>query len=181
MTIEPPAGLTFRNLTAEDADAVAALMTATWRSAYRGILPDAYLDERLADEKLAHWRRKLAALEPDDIVLGLEGEDGLEGFIAVWPDATLIDGGFIDNLHARTDRWRRGIGRALMAGAAERMLAAGRRQAWLTVYPQNLRAVRFYESMGGQRGLTMASVTEGVTYAAAAYYWLDVEIMLSRA
>ncbi len=166
--------IAFRDAGPADAPAVAALHIASWRAAYRGILPDAYLADALAEEKTALWRAKLGALEPEDLVILAEEAGALVGFIAVWPDPALAAGAFIDNLHAAPERRRRGIGEALMRRAAARLLAAGRRQAWLTVFPENLAAVRFYESMGGRRGLDMAAEIGGRTYRAVAYYWTDL-------
>lgn len=167
--------------TAADADAIAAFHTASWRSAYRGLLSDAYLDGPLADEKRAHWRARLAALEPGDFVVTARDEDDrLVGFAAVWPDPALFKGAFLDNLHAAPDARRRGIGRALMAEIARRLLARGDRQIWLTVYPENARAVGFYRAMGGVEGLAMSSDHDGAPRPAVVYFWRDLDVLAAR-
>jgi hypothetical protein len=53
-------GIVFRTATAEDSAAVAALHTASWRSAYRGMLPDRYLDVAIDDERAQLWQARLA-------------------------------------------------------------------------------------------------------------------------
>lgn len=171
------AGLRFRDAGPDDASAVAALHVASWQAAYRGELPDAYLDGALVTEKSAHWERKLAALAPDDLVLLAEDATGLAGFVAIWPDRKLVDGAFIDNLHAAPDRHRQGIGRRLMLTARDRLVARGVRQAWLTVFPDNTRAVAFYQAIGGRPGLLQVDEIGGAPCAAQAYYWLDIREM----
>jgi hypothetical protein len=42
--------ITFRRATANDAAAIAALRVDSWRTTYRGVMPDAYLDGMRADE-----------------------------------------------------------------------------------------------------------------------------------
>ena len=46
-----------------DADAIAALHAASWRSAYRGIFKDSTLGPSLDGERRTHWR-ELAAMSP---------------------------------------------------------------------------------------------------------------------
>ena len=78
-----------------DADAIAALHAASWRSAYRGIFKDSTLGPVLDDERRTHWSSKLAAMTADDTVL-IAGDIG---FIAVWAKGDPGFGAYIDNLH----------------------------------------------------------------------------------
>lgn len=174
--------ITLRDAGAADAAAIAALHTASWRATYRGVLDDAYLDGALAEEHAARWAHKLAAPTPDDVVLLAEtaAEAAPIGFIAVWPDPRLARGGFIDNLHAAPAHRGHGVGAALFRAAADRLLAAGRRQAWLTVFPDNHGAVRFYERLGGRRGLDMAAEIGGRSCVATVYYWRDLATLDGR-
>lgn len=50
-----------------DADAIAEAHTAAWRSAYRGLFTDAYLDsDEHALQRLDRWRRRLRDGAPPD-------------------------------------------------------------------------------------------------------------------
>lgn len=44
----------------DDARAIAAVHIASWRAAYRGLLPDAALDALTLDGREGDWRRWLA-------------------------------------------------------------------------------------------------------------------------
>jgi ribosomal protein S18 acetylase RimI-like enzyme len=107
-----------RAATIADADAIAALHAASWRSAYRGILKETTLGPGLGAERRAHWRTRFAAMDPQDTVLIA---DGL-GFIAAWAKGDPGFGAYIDNLHVHPDRRGAGLGRRLL-GAAMRLVA----------------------------------------------------------
>ena len=70
---------TIRAASAADADAIAALHVASWRSAYRGIFNDSTLGPALDEERRRHWRARLATMTAADTVLIADGR----GFIAV--------------------------------------------------------------------------------------------------
>src|SRR5260370_12214475 len=89
-----------RAATIADADAIAAVHAASWRSAYRGILKETTLGPGLDAERRAHWRTRFAAMDPQDTVLIA---DGL-GFIAAWAKGDPGFGAYINNLHVHPDR-----------------------------------------------------------------------------
>ena len=129
-----------------DADAIAALHAASWRSAYRGILSESTLGPTLDGERRAHWRGKLAAMTADDTVL-LAGD---AGFIAVWSDGDPGFGAYIDNLHVHPERRSGGLGRHLLGQAMRRVAARGENGAYLWVFDGNTRAIDFYRRLGGE-------------------------------
>jgi len=45
-----------------DAGAIAALHVASWRDAFRGMIPDSVLDGPMLDERLPMWRQVLAIM-----------------------------------------------------------------------------------------------------------------------
>jgi ribosomal protein S18 acetylase RimI-like enzyme len=129
-----------------DADAIAALHAASWRSAYRGIFKDDTLGASLDGERQVHWRAKLAAMTPADTVLIADGQ----GFVAVWATGDAGFGAYIDNLHVRPDRRSAGLGRRLLGAAIQRVAARGEGRAYLWVFDANTRAIDFYRRLGGE-------------------------------
>jgi hypothetical protein len=141
-----------RAATAADADAIAELHAASWRSAYRGILKEATLGPGLDAERRAHWRAKLAKMNPDDTVLIA---DGL-GFIAAWGRGDPGFGAYLDNLHVHPERRSAGLGRRLLGAAMRRVADRGETGVYLWVFDANVHAIDFYHRLGGQiaeRGL----------------------------
>jgi ribosomal protein S18 acetylase RimI-like enzyme len=135
-----------RPVTVADADAIAALHAASWRSAYRGIFKDDTLGPSLDGERRSHWRSRLAAMRPDDTVLIADGQ----GFVAVWATGDTGFGAYIDNLHVRPDRRSGGLGRRLLGAAMQRVAGRGERRAYLWVFDDNVRAIDFYRRLGGE-------------------------------
>jgi ribosomal protein S18 acetylase RimI-like enzyme len=129
-----------------DADAIAALHAASWRSAYRGIFKDSTLGPVLDDERRTHWNNKLAAMTADDTVL-VAGDNG---FIAVWAKGDPGFGAYIDNLHVHPERRSGGLGRRLLGEAMRRVARRGERGAYLWVFDDNVRAIDFYRRLGGE-------------------------------
>jgi len=141
---ETPGGSpTIRRAAPGDLRAIAAIHAASWREAYRGMLPDSYLENEVGPDLEAHWRS--TDIKPGDVVLVAE-EDAPLGFIAVWcrPDP------YIDNLHVLPGHNSKGIGARLMGAAAEILLSQGHTTAQLWVLEQNTRALKFYRRLGGE-------------------------------
>jgi len=67
-----------RQATDADAAAIAWLHVASWQIAYRGLLPDAFLDGLNQADQISVWQARLAM--PDRIVRLAEDTDGLEPF-----------------------------------------------------------------------------------------------------
>ena len=135
-----------RAATVADADGIAALHAASWRSAYRGIFRDSTLGPALDGERRAHWSGKLAAMGSDDTVLVADGV----GFIAVWAKGDPGFGAYVDNLHVHPERRSAGLGRRLLGAAMQRVAARGERRAYLWVFDANARAIDFYRRLGGE-------------------------------
>ncbi|MFG3226527.1 GNAT family N-acetyltransferase [Kitasatospora sp. NPDC048194] len=145
----------------QDAASVAELHADSWRTAYRGIVPDDALGDGLAAQRRELWELRLQADygEPENtpVLQVAEQAGAVVGFVYVvpQPDGRVL----VDNLHVRPGRTGGGIGRELLAAAraqaAERHPGA---ELYLEVLSGNTRAVAFYEREGGVR----VRVQEGV-------------------
>jgi GNAT superfamily N-acetyltransferase len=142
--------LTLREATEHDAAAIAKLHADSWRSAYRGMLSDEYLNNRVHAERSALWQQRfLERAEKPFFVILAEAENELAGFACVFPDEHPTYGAFLDNLHVVPHRTGRGIGRRLLNAVAERLQAEGKGGGlYLWVIAQNARARRFYAKVG---------------------------------
>lgn len=135
-----------RPATLADADAIAALHAASWRSAYRAIFKPSTLGPTLDGERRTHWSGKLAAMAAHDTVLIADDM----GFIAVWAEGDLGFGAYIDNLHVHPERRSAGLGRRLLGEAMRRVAMRGETAAYLWVFDDNPRAIEFYRRLGGE-------------------------------
>ena len=133
----------------EDADAVAALHTDSWRKFYKDILPKTYLDNEIGGERSEFWRQKLSKLPKGDLVLITRSGGALTGFIWVARNADPDYDAMIEALHVHGRRRGSGIGKRLLVEAAQRLLADGARSVCLRVFDTNQQAVDFYKRLGG--------------------------------
>lgn len=131
----------------DDIDAVSALRVSGWRAAYRGIVPQSYLDAMNAADDAARRRGrfKAAGNEVDNLVATDTGT--VLGWAALGPRAY----GAVGELYAlylRPDRIGTGIGRQLMEAVRSRAADRGFRRLELWALADNTRALRFYERAG---------------------------------
>jgi GNAT superfamily N-acetyltransferase len=130
-----------------DALAVARVHVRSWQVAYRGLLPDEYLDQLRAEDRAERYDFATRdPLKPRTIVALDEGQ--ICGFATTAPsrDPELKDHGELCALYAHPEYWGRGIGVALVAAAREHLLGAGFLEAMLWVLAGNKRAECFYRT-----------------------------------
>lgn len=138
-----------RRATGEDALAVAEVHLGAWRVAYRGVIPDEYLDA--LDVEARASRYTFDATGPDDLATWIALDNGaVVGFVTIGPcgDDDATGAGEIFALYVAPARWRSGIGARLMAGGGERLRERGFVDAVLWVLERNLQARAFYEARG---------------------------------
>ncbi|SDS94162.1 N-acetyltransferase [Jiangella sp. DSM 45060] len=135
----------------DDAAAIAAVHTLSWRSAYRGHVPDAFLDGDLAGGHLAGWTQRFADRTGTLTVVARDAGGDVVGFAHTMLDHDPELGSLVDNLHVRPDLKRHGIGRRLLAETAARLQDAGAPdRLYLDVIEANEPARNFYVAVGGK-------------------------------
>lgn len=137
-----------RQAVPDDAPAIARVHIASWQAAYRGQLPDQFLDSLSAEleRRSVFWRTHIAAPpSPQHEVWVASVESGVEGFVAMGPARqSTADTGEVYAIYISPERWNQGLGHSLMAHATDH-LAAFYPAAILWVLESNMRARRFYE------------------------------------
>ncbi|WP_078949341.1 GNAT family N-acetyltransferase [Streptomyces mutabilis] len=137
-------------MTADDCEHVSDIRVRGWRTAYRGLMPQSYLDGLDVAED-AERRRALFARTPVGMV-NLVAEDD-DGKVVGWAcHGPYRDGGSLNEdaeLYALyVDAARFGIGRALLQESVRGCAEAGQGRMLLWVVEGNARARRFYEWAG---------------------------------
>jgi GNAT superfamily N-acetyltransferase len=139
--------------TVADAEAIATLHVRAWQWAYRGQLPDAYLDglsETLAS-RIESRRAELERMPPESRWWLAERDGRLLGFAMTGPsrdEGAAPTTGEVRAIYLAEEATGRGIGRTLFAHAVEDLRAQGFTEATLWVLASNARARRFYEAAG---------------------------------
>ncbi|MEU9835512.1 GNAT family N-acetyltransferase [Streptosporangium sp. NPDC048047] len=136
----------------DDVAAVERVRVTTWRTAYRGLMPDDYLDALGVDpDRVAQMERGLANALAEGRTPLVVAETGGEvaGFVNFnrCRDEE-IGGGEVFALYVLPETQSAGLGRALLADAVTRLRAAGHEEIGLWVATRNDRSRRFYERFG---------------------------------
>jgi len=144
--------VTYRSAEAKDAEAIAQLHADSWKKHYRGICPDAYLDNEVDAERLKIWTQRLSNPSQAQITLMAYDENSvLCGFVCTYKGHHPEWGAYLDNLHVHSAYQGKGIGRGLMKEVATRVHRQGSDSSlYLHVLVQNQSAIGFYEKIGGQ-------------------------------
>ncbi|GHF45219.1 N-acetyltransferase [Streptomyces griseosporeus] len=140
-----------REMALEDCDRVAEIRVRGWQSAYRGLMPQAYLDAMSVAEDAERHRARFTGGDGSVTNLVAQDEGGVVGWACHGPyrdgerrtaDAELY-AIYVDPAHYGT-----GVGRLLLAESVRRCSAAGHARMFLWVLKDNTRARRFYERAG---------------------------------
>lgn len=141
-----------RPMTPADADAVALLHATSWRSAYRGIVPDSFLDHDVFAERQAVWRERLQgpATAPAFGIVAEDAASHMIGFAYVLPGHDPVCGTLVDNLHVDPAHKGGGLGRRLLQAVVRELGSAHTQPLHLWVLDQNEAAKRFYARLGAE-------------------------------
>ncbi|QMU78783.1 GNAT family N-acetyltransferase [Streptacidiphilus sp. PB12-B1b] len=171
-----------RDATAGDVSDVLRLRAASWRAAYAGIMPPAYLDAMNTDPgELTRALRRFEQNPAGRHCLLAQREGRSIAFVMCGPERPMPEQlrtgerrGEVYALYAHPDAWSTGAGAALLTAARRRLLADGFGQHVLWVLEANARGRAFYERRGmhptgrcGVLRLGGAALTE-LEYAATA-------------
>jgi GNAT superfamily N-acetyltransferase len=170
-----------RLATHADAAAIAAVHVRGWQAAYRGYLPDDYLDGLSVAERADRWVPLLAdAARPTAVY---ETPDGIVGFVGIGPSrdsgASPTTGELLV-IYVEPARWRRGVGTALMSWATAAAPARGWTAMTLWTIEGNAAARAFYERCGWVRdGAAKHERFAGQMLAQVRYAWRSEPARLS--
>jgi ribosomal protein S18 acetylase RimI-like enzyme len=154
--------VTIREATHDDAPRIAVIVIASWRHAYRGVLPDAALDRDTHDDRVVRIRRRMDENWPTYIA----GDIGMAR-LALVPrrgDAEL------EGLYVHPDGARKGVGRALVRHVATQLYGA----LYLSALRDNVIGRAFYDKLGGRIVEEGTWTYDGIAYPTVGYLWDDV-------
>jgi GNAT superfamily N-acetyltransferase len=174
--------MTIRHATAADTRGIAEVHTASWKTSYRGLVPDFALDQLSVDSCQAAWDKRFGGMRPTECCFVSVNEGGgISGFASAGPaqSSDLETDGELYAIYLLETAQRQGTGRALFYRAVEHLRAAGFRTISLWFLKDNP-AGRFYEKFGGRIVAERPWVREGYTLPSLGCKWDDIDA-LSRA
>ncbi len=144
-------GITIRDAREVDVEPIADIHVRTWQHAYRGLMPDPYLDQLSVSDRLALWTRVMERPPPRSTLLVAEANGAIAGFAMAGPsgdDAASETTAQLFTIYVEPGRMGRGVGSALLHQMEQRLASAGFAEATLWVLTGNERGRGYYERHG---------------------------------
>jgi ribosomal protein S18 acetylase RimI-like enzyme len=166
--------LTIRTAEAEDAAAIARVHVATWRSAYAGIIPKAYLDGMTEEDRTMTWTRLLrrGGGTAHMTLVSEDHDQTIVGFVSGGPlrhHDTRYQAE-ISSLYVQRSHHRENHGRRLFLAAANRLATQGLNGLFVWVLADNP-ARGFYEALGGECVAETTRLFAGKKLREVGYGW----------
>lgn len=146
-----PPPWTIRSSTVNDAEAIEAVRIATWKASYRGIVPDAYLDNfKVQPSRVDQLRRAIDRADAGGSVVAVMDSQVIGmGYAGAPQDDQVQKGvGEIYAVYVLPEWQGHGVGRALLKRLTAGLRALGYRSAILWTLRDRDATRRFYEANG---------------------------------
>ncbi|HEY8026510.1 MAG TPA: GNAT family N-acetyltransferase [Burkholderiaceae bacterium] len=183
MAVMGSKNVTIRAAVLDDAAAIAAVRVESWRTTYRGVIPDAYLDAMRVEDSTALWARVLATPTGDKRMVHVaETESGVVGFVAAMK---LLEPKFgfhaeLTGIYLKPEAQRGGIGRRLVAESARACMAEGSEDLLVWVITQNQAARNFYEMLQAELVAGQPFTWDGLELHETGYGWRDLPALIKH-
>jgi L-amino acid N-acyltransferase YncA len=174
--------LIIREANNSDASAIAKVHVDSWRTTYRGLVPDDFLASLSYEQRQSMWERHLNNTESGTFVYVAEDESGqVVGFVSGGPERTrdTVYKGEIYAIYLLEAHQRRGIGRGLFEAVVDRLERAGLQSMLVWVLEDNP-SRRFYESLGGELAGKQQITIGAAELTEVAYGWADIRAFQRR-
>lgn len=142
--------MTIRTATLEDVKDIATIHVLAWQAAYKGLIPQSYLNNLSIAKREQAWQNILNNSKKNTIVQEINGL--VVGFANFGhtrdedKDSTVI--GEITSIYLNPEYWRKGLGTALFEFILRDMRNRKFTEVTLWVLDTNQRACSFYQKMG---------------------------------
>jgi ribosomal protein S18 acetylase RimI-like enzyme len=167
--------VSIRKARLEDAAGIAHVHVDSWRTTYKGLVPDAYLAGLSEERSLQRWQGYLE--QPDSFLFVSESSPGnINGFIAAGENR-LAGSEYKGEIHAIylvQSAQRKGAGRMLFFNAVETLCSRRIFSMLLWVLKENFPSRKFYEAMGGIYLFEQPILIGGQQLIEVAYGWKDL-------
>ncbi|MGF6354243.1 GNAT superfamily N-acetyltransferase [Paenibacillus sp. 4624] len=159
-----------------DAWGIAYVHTESWKTTYRGIVPDHVLDFLTAESRLAQWEQQLRSDENDQILIVAEDEEGkIVGFACGGKEreGQLTYDGELYAIYLLQSHQQSGIGRQLVKRVVQHLQTCQIGNMIIWALERNP-ACSFYEKMGGIPVHTQSIRIGDKDLVEIAYGWSDL-------
>ncbi len=174
-------GINIRPSEPADAQVIASVQTASWRTTYAGLVPAEFLANMDVNRRAAVWHTWLTDSSRRQCIFVAETADGeVVGFASGGPerDGDPIYKGELSAIYILDSYHGQGIGRRLVQAVAAWLNQQHYHTMLIWVLAGNKTGIGFYEAIGGQRINSKNIEIGGESLEEYAYGWLDLTPLL---
>jgi GNAT superfamily N-acetyltransferase len=170
---------TIRPSQVEDSLGIAQVHVASWRTTYKGIMPDDLLASQSVERREAVWRSMLSNSASQTFIFVAEMDGKVVGFAAAGPERGNhpVYKGELYAIYLLADYQGQGIGRALVTEVAGKLIERGFTTMLIWVAVGNP-AAHFYEALGGHPVGSKSESFGDVMIEETAYGYDDIREMI---
>ncbi|WP_440118921.1 N-acetyltransferase family protein [Paenibacillus sp. QZ-Y1] len=161
-----------------DAEAIAYVHTESWKTTYRGLIPDDFLDHLTTESRLSQWQQTIRSGERDQILVVAEQSDGkIVGFACGGREreGKLPYDSELYAIYLLREVQQKGIGQQLARYIVRYLHSLNMHSLIIWALERNS-ACRFYEKMGGTPVQTKQIRIGGQELIEVAYGWEDIRL-----
>lgn len=174
--------ISFRPAVVGDAQAIAALRVDSWRATYRGIMPDAYLDNMQAAQSAAMWQQVLSIGASGICVFVAEAGAEIVGFASgmlLTPEKFDCNAE-LTGIYIKPIAQRGGVGRRLLSLVVKRLQQTGALSLLSWVISENQAARKFHEELGAGLLVEQAFTWDELDLLEVGYGWQNLDALLEK-
>ena len=158
-----------------DAEAIARVHVDSWRTTYKGIVPESFLQQLSYEQRAENWRRGIGK----NAIYVAEDERGkIVGFATGGKERTgnYDADGELYAIYLLNEVQGQGIGKKLTQILAQNLKDQGFTSMLVWVLDRNS-SKQFYESLGGQPIDEAMIEIGGEEFKEIAYYWDNIDLI----
>ncbi|ATP42408.1 GNAT family N-acetyltransferase [Solibacillus sp. R5-41] len=172
--------MNIRKATLQDAQGIAKVHVDSWRTTYKGILPQFFLDNLSYDNREVLWKKNIAVEK--NVVLVAEN---VQGEIIGFADGSTRETNLVANASDLTTIYLleqyqgQGIGKKLL----KEMMESFKERQFQTIYVDVLadnKTRYFYENYGAEYVKSVQLTIGGKVVEEAVYVWKDIDAAIEK-
>ena len=164
----------------DDAAGIAKVHVDSWRTTYKGMMPQSFLDRLSYDERTALWEKNMA--DATNEIYVAENENGqIIGFVTGGKRAENTEAGATDlTAIYLLEEWQGlGVGKQLLKQIMSCFQEQGFRKVYVDVLAAN-KTRHFYQYYGAEYVKNVQFEMDGETIDEELYVWNSVEAVLKK-
>jgi ribosomal protein S18 acetylase RimI-like enzyme len=169
--------ITIRTATPADAEQIAFVHIDSWRTTYRGIVTNEYLDKLNLQARANYWNKELT--EQCDNVFVADSDGVIVGFSTAGQSRD--DNNFDSELYAiyvLQQHQQKNIGRLLLTATTKYLQTCGHSSMYVWVLADN-NSKQFYERLGGEQFDKKEIEISGRQLTEVAYGWKELNKLIT--